>query len=70
MITLTFILIAYMIRKRFLSEDASGWEKVLYYSVSVVLTPLLGPWLFSKLSGSDLSGDKDPKKYGYSMPDF
>ena len=46
MVTLLFILIAYAIRKRYLPEDASRGDKALYYVFSVVMTPLIGPWVF------------------------
>jgi len=49
MVTLLFILIAYAIRKRYLPEDATRGDKMLYYVFSVVATPLFGPWLFKKL---------------------
>lgn len=49
MVTLMFILIAYAIRKRFLPEDATRGDKVLYYIFSVVMTPLIGPFIFKIL---------------------
>ena len=59
MITLTFILIAYVIRKRFLYEDASFGDKVMYYGFSVIMTPIFGPWFFKKLIDSKPA---DPNK--------
>lgn len=43
MVTLTFLIIAYAIRKRFVPEGTSRGDKVLYYLFSVVMTPLIGP---------------------------
>ena len=72
MVALLFILIAYAIRKRYLPEDAGGWERLTYYSVCVIATPLFGPkvykWLMSP-NNEDRGGGKR-KKYGYIFPDF
>lgn len=60
MVTLMFILIAYAIRKRFLSEDAATGDKVLYYVFSVVMTPLFGPWFFRNLMKSKPADPNEP----------
>ena len=67
--TTLFILIAYFIRKRFISEDASFLEKVLYYTSSVVMTPIFGPWVFKKIT-ENLSVKEKSKYYGYSIFEF
>lgn len=71
MITLTFILIAYFIRKKHLPEDASILEKAIYYSVCVLVTPLFGPKVFKWLVSPN-PDDKDQKEetYGCIIPDF
>lgn len=61
MVTLLFILIAYAIRKRFLPEDATRGDKILYYIFSVVLTPLLGPWVFKNLMESEPCSEDEHK---------
>ncbi len=58
MIILTFILIAYVIRKRFLPDDAKRMDMVLYYVSCVFLTPLFGPW-FYKLLTEGMPADPD-----------
>lgn len=52
MVTLTFLIIAFLIRKRFLQANASTFDKVCYYSISVCLTPLIGPWLYKMIAES------------------
>ena len=59
MVTLLFILIAYAIRKRYLPENASRVDQVIYYSFSVVMTPLFGPWLFKAFKESRSAGLDD-----------
>lgn len=70
MVTLTFILIAYLIRKRYLTEDSSTWDKILYYTFCVVLTPVLGPWFMKKLTDHDNSDNSGSDEYGYTYPGF
>lgn len=53
MVTLTFLIIAYAIRKRFLHEGTSSGDKVLYYVFSVCFTPLIGPWFYKILAESE-----------------
>ncbi len=57
MITL-FLIIAFFIRKKFLPENASREEKVMYYLFSVALTPLFGPFLIKNLYHSPIVEDK------------
>ena len=52
MLTLTFLIIAFLIRKRFLRADAPIFNKLCYYSISVYLTPLIGPWLYKEIAES------------------
>ena len=70
MVTLTFLIIAYAIRKRFLAEDAGGWEKLIYYSVCVVTTPLFGPMVYKWLVSPNPGNDNDKDGYGYTYPGF
>jgi hypothetical protein len=70
MVTLTFILIAYLIRKRYLIEDSSTWDKILYYTFCVVLTPVLGPWFMKKLTDHGNSDNSGSDEYGYTYPGF
>lgn len=63
MVTLTFLIIAYAIRKRFLAEDASRGDKVLYYLFSVVMTPLIGPWFFKVLIESKAMTPEEEKNH-------
>ena len=53
MVTLTFLIIAYAIRKRFLPEDATRADRVLYYVFSVCFTPLIGPWFYKILAETE-----------------
>jgi len=62
MVTLLFILIAYAIRKRYLPEDATRGDKALYYIFSVVMTPLVGPWIFKIIINSKPSDPGKPSK--------
>ena len=72
MIILTFLLIAYLIRKKYLPENATTWDKILSYVFSVVLTPLLGPWFLKKLTAESNKQSKENKSedYGCTFPDF
>lgn len=63
MITLTFILIAFCLQKRFVSKNALWSDKLLYYGFSVVLTPLLGLPLYRSLMEARPSDTNDPS-YG------
>jgi len=60
MVTLTFLFIAWLIRKRFVPEGTSRGDKVLYYLFSVTMTPLFGPWFFKVLIESKHTSHKDP----------
>ena len=62
MITLTFIFIAFCLRKRYLPVDAPVMMKVFYYGVSVILTPLLGIPVFKWLNESK-NVDSDGKPF-------
>ena len=66
MVTLLFILIAYAIQKRYLPEDATRGDKVLYYIFSVVATPLLGPWFFKIIINSKPSDPNKPSRMLWS----
>jgi len=72
MVTLTFLIIAYAIRKRFLPEDANRWDKLIYYSFCVVCTPLFGPWIYKWVIEPNPKDDsnKDDDCCGYIYPDF
>lgn len=70
MVTLLFILIAYAIRKRYLPEDAGGWEKLVYYSACVVATPVFGPKIHKWLMKPNVETGNDRTKCGYTYPDF
>ena len=69
MVTLTFILIAYAIHKRFLPEDATKGDKILYYILSVVMTPLFGPWFFKSMMESKPSDPNEPSSGVYICVD-
>ena len=60
MVTLTFLIIAYAIRKRFLPEGTTRADRMLYYALSVVMTPLLGPWFFKNLMESKPADPNEP----------
>lgn len=60
MLTLTFLIIAYAIRKRFVPEGTSRADRVLYYVLSVVMTPLFGPWFFKMLIESKPADPEEP----------
>ena len=66
MVTLLFILIAYAIRKRYLPEDATRGDKVLYYIFSVIATPLFGPWFFKIIINSKPSDPNKPSRMLWS----
>ena len=70
MITLTYLLIAYLMRRRFMADDTPRADRVLYYLFSVVMTPLLGPWVWKVIVSSKVEDDSRPgrKKYGYTLP--
>ena len=70
MVTLLFILIAYAIRRRFLPEDASRWEKLVYYSVCIVTTPLFGPMVYKWLTRPNSENGDDEGGYGHTYPGF
>lgn len=49
MITITFLLIAYLMRNKFLPEGISVNGKVWYYAFCVVFTPVIGPFFFNAM---------------------
>lgn len=68
MVTLLFILIAYAIRKKYLPEDATRGDKILYYALSVSMSPLLGPWIFKKLVEEHRSPNDKPSSVVWLYP--
>jgi hypothetical protein len=70
MITLTFILIAYFIRKKYLPEDATRGERVFYYIMCVVATPLLGPLVYKIMTSTEPPTDKNKGKVVGTYPGF
>ena len=67
MITL-FLIIAFCIRKRFVREDAGLGDKVFYYALNVILTPLIAPWIYRMIYDSkteDENEDISPLYYTY-----
>lgn len=58
MITL-FLIIAFCIRHRFVAEDARWYDKAFYYILSVVFTPLIGPWIYRMLYESEYCSDEE-----------
>ena len=69
MVTLMFILIAYAIRKRFLSDGTTNGDKILYYILSVVMTPIFGPPFFKSLMKSKPSDPSEPSSGVYICAD-
>jgi len=73
MVTLTFLFIAWLIRKRFVPEGTSRISKVFYYLFCVTMTPLFGPWIFKFIADSKVMTPEEEKKqhgYGYTYPGF
>ncbi len=68
MITLTFLFIAYLMRRRFMADDTPRADRVLYYLFSVVMTPLLGPWFFKVLVNSKTADPNKPNKGIFPNP--
>ncbi len=67
MITL-FLIIAFCIRKRFVRENAGLDDKVFYYALNVILTPLIAPWIYRMIYDSkteDENEDISPLYYTY-----
>lgn len=58
MITITFLLIAYLMRNKFLPEGISINIKIWYYVFCVSFTPVIGPFIF-KLLLEQISADDD-----------
>ena len=70
MIILLFLIIAYCIRKRYLAEDATRSERVLYYVLCVVATPLLDPLVYKVMTSTDPPADKNKGKVVGTYPGF
>lgn len=68
MITTLFLIIAYFRRKRFLSENAFWADKMLYYILSVALTPYFGPKCYIWLNEESRKGDNHNHNGGCAMP--
>lgn len=49
MLTLIFLTIAYFMRHRYFHENTDRRDKVIYYGMCVVLSPLFGPLLWKSL---------------------
>jgi len=59
MVAVLFIIIAFAIRRRFVAEGAKWYDKAFYYGLSVVFTPLFGPWIYRILYGSEPCADSE-----------
>lgn len=61
MITALFLFIAFCIRKRFVREGAHWSDKLIYYIMSAVLTPAVGPFVYKFIIESPAA---DPNEHG------
>ena len=59
MITMLFLIIAFAMSPFFLHKSDKGWDRVLYYILSIILTPLIGPFVYKCLSGPKTTGKSD-----------
>lgn len=59
MFTTLFLIIAFALRKRHLSENASSTEKFFYYCFCVIFTPLLGIPVFEAFMDSPADNRHD-----------
>ncbi len=57
MITLSLI-IAYLLRNKFVPKNAARADKIIYYVCCVGLTPILGPFFFKILIESPIEDRK------------
>ena len=53
MYTLLCIIIGFALRKRYIPEDSNLGVRLFYYALNIVLTPLLGIYLFKKIMKAD-----------------
>lgn len=67
MIALVFILIAFVLRKRYLPEGSPFMLKVLYYGSFAVLTPIIGIIIFRNIDFDAPSIDDNEEPCGFPM---
>ena len=52
MITTFFLINAIIMSPFFIKKDHTFGDKVIYFILSVILTPLIGPFIYKMLKGS------------------
>ncbi len=60
MITITFLIIAFLMRGFFIQKKDPWGDRLLYYLLSVALTPLIGPFLYKIMRDTKAKNDDDP----------
>lgn len=63
MITLLFLTIALAMSPFFLKKKDTVGNKVIYFVLSVVLTPLVGPFVYKLLSGPTTTNKDDHNQF-------
>ena len=57
MITTLFLIIAIIMSPFFIKRGHTFGDKVIYYLLSVTLTPLIGPFIYKMLKSSSTTND-------------
>ena len=60
MVTALWLIIAYALRKRYLPDDASFKEKLVYYGCCVALTPLIALLFFHAIDSEGSYNQSTP----------
>jgi hypothetical protein len=60
MLTITFLIIAHLMRHKYLDATTVRSDRLAYYVMSVVLTPLFGPLLWKSLVKSKAADPREP----------
>jgi len=68
--TTLWLIIAWLLRRRYLSEDASIGEKFFYYGFCAVLTPIIGIPVFSAFMDSPVDSGEGTSAAHLSEIDF
>ena len=69
MLTITFLIIAHLMRHRYITPDTPLWGKLIYYAFSVWLTPLFGPRFFKWCLEDDHSDPGKPTRIVFPAVD-
>lgn len=64
MITMLFLIIAFAMSPFFIKKKDTFGNKVIYFVLCIVLTPLIGPFVYKCLTGPTTTREDDRRSFG------